>query len=33
VYVKDFCKFCCTEQIADVYGEDSAEMERFETVS
>jgi hypothetical protein len=29
---QDFCKFCCEEQIADVYGEDSEEMERFEIV-
>lgn len=29
---QDFCKFCCTEQIADVYGEDSDEMIRFEDV-
>ena len=29
---QDFCKFCCTEQIADVYGEDSEEMIRFEDV-
>jgi uncharacterized protein len=29
---QDFCKFCCVEQIADVYGEDSDEMERFEIV-
>eukprot|EP00596_Hydrurales_sp_CCMP1899_P008126 CAMPEP_0119044132 /NCGR_PEP_ID=MMETSP1177-20130426/28958_1 /TAXON_ID=2985 /ORGANISM="Ochromonas sp, Strain CCMP1899" /LENGTH=48 /DNA_ID= /DNA_START= /DNA_END= /DNA_ORIENTATION= len=27
-----FCTFCCTEQIADVYGEDSDEMIRFEDV-
>ena len=30
--LQDFCKFCCTEQIADVYGEDSEEMIRFEDV-
>ena len=30
--LNDFCKFCCTEQIADVYGEESEEMERFENV-
>lgn len=26
----DFCGFCCTENIADVYGEESPEMIRFE---
>ena len=31
-FPQDFCKFCCTEQIADVYGEDSEEMIRFEDV-
>jgi hypothetical protein len=30
--VQGFCTFCCTEQIADVYGEDSDEMIRFEDV-
>ena len=25
--LNNFCQFCCTEQIADVYGEDSPEME------
>ena len=28
----DFCSFCCREQISDVYGEDSEEMENFEDV-
>jgi len=28
----DFCGFCCREQITDVYGEDSAEMDSFEDV-
>ena len=27
----DFCKFCCTENIKDTFGELSEEMERFET--
>lgn len=31
-FQQDFCKFCCAEQIADVYGEDSEEMIRFEDV-
>lgn len=29
----DFCNFCCREQIADVYGEDSKEMSRFNLVA
>lgn len=27
----DFCKFCCTENIKDTFGELSVEMERFES--
>ena len=30
--MNDFCAFCCREQIADVYGEESSEMEMFEDV-
>lgn len=30
--VNDFCAFCCTENIIDVYGEDSDELERFEDI-
>jgi len=30
--LNNFCQFCCTEQIADVYGEDSPEMEAFDLV-
>jgi Fe-S-cluster containining protein len=29
----DFCNFCCREQIQDVYGEDSDEMNRFNNVA
>jgi hypothetical protein len=28
----DFCKFCCTENIKDSYGELSDELDRFEDV-
>lgn len=28
-----FCNFCCREQIADVYGEESKEMSRFNLVA
>jgi len=28
-----FCNFCCREQIADVYGDDSKEMSRFNLVA
>jgi hypothetical protein len=28
----DFCAFCCREQITDTYGENSDEMDRFESV-
>ena len=28
----NFCSFCCREQISDVYGEESKEMDTFETV-
>ena len=28
----DFCTFCCSEQITDVYGEDSDEMQNFQDV-
>ena len=31
-FLQDFCAFCCREQIADVYGEDSNEMDKFEDV-
>lgn len=27
--VQDFCTFCCTENIRDVYGDESTEMETF----
>ena len=30
--MSDFCAFCCREQIGDVYGEDSREMNDFEDV-
>jgi hypothetical protein len=30
--VQDFCAFCCREQISDVYGEETTEMETFEDV-
>ena len=30
--MSDFCAFCCREQIGDVYGEDSKEMNDFEDV-
>jgi len=30
--LNDFCAFCCREQIADVYGDESDEMIRFEDV-
>ena len=32
IFYQDFCKFCCREQIADAYGEESVEMDRFEDV-
>lgn len=28
----DFCRFCCKENIGDVYGQESKEMERFDAV-
>eukprot|EP01038_Epipyxis_sp_PR26KG_P008533 gene8533-11533_t len=30
--LNEFCAFCCREQISDVYGEKSIEMDRFESV-
>lgn len=30
--LNDFCTFCCREQISDVYGDDSVEMDNFEDV-
>ena len=30
--MSDFCAFCCREQIGDVYGENSKEMNDFEDV-
>lgn len=30
--LNDFCAFCCREQISDVYGDDSTEMNSFEEV-
>eukprot|EP01041_Mallomonas_annulata_P005022 gene5022-10050_t len=31
--MNDFCAFCCREQIADVYGDTSEEMIRFDDVN
>ena len=28
----DFCAFCCREQITDTYGDNSDEMDRFESI-
>ena len=30
--MSDFCAFCCREQIGDVYGEESIEMNNFEEI-
>lgn len=30
--LQEFCTFCCTEQITDVYGGSSDEMHRFKAV-